>query len=49
LFGALGLGPILTRTSDLLPVLRNSLGFLGSTVVAYLLAQQTVGKPKKAP
>jgi hypothetical protein len=49
LFGALGLGPILTRTSDLLPVLRNSLGFLGATVVAYLLAQQTVGKPNQAP
>jgi hypothetical protein len=46
LFGALGLGPILTRTSDLLPILRNSLGFLGATVVAYLLAQQTVGKAK---
>ena len=44
LFGALGLGPILTRTSDLLPVLRNSLGFLGAAVAAYLIAAQTVGR-----
>ena len=49
LFGALGLGPILTRTSDLLPLFRNSLGFLGAIVVAYLLAQKTVGQPTKAP
>ena len=46
LFGALGLGPILTRTQDLLPVLRNSLGFVGGIAVAYLVAQQTVGKDR---
>jgi len=45
LFLIFGLGPVITRTSDLLPVLRNSLGFLGSTVAAYLIAQRTVGKP----
>ena len=44
LFGALGLGPIITRTSDLLPIARNSLGFLGAAVAAYLIAQATVGR-----
>jgi hypothetical protein len=44
LFGALGLGPIFTRTSDLLPIARNTLGFLGSAVAAYLIAQATVGR-----
>ena len=43
LFIALGLGPVLTRTDDLLPVLRNGLGFLGSAVLAYVIAQRTVG------
>ncbi|MCP9774454.1 TPM domain-containing protein [Cyanobium sp. WAJ14-Wanaka] len=46
MFGALGLGPILTRTTEVLPLLRNSLAFLGGIVVAYLVAQKTVGKPK---
>jgi hypothetical protein len=44
LFGALGLGPIFTRTSDLLPIARNTLGFLGAAVAAYLIAQATVGR-----
>jgi len=47
LFGALGLGPIITRTSDLMPVLRNSLSFLGAAVVAYLIAQQTLGRSRR--
>ena len=46
LFGALGLGPIVTRTSDLLPVARNSLAFLGAALGAYLIAGTTVGKPR---
>ena len=41
---ALGLGPILTRTSDLLPVLRNTLAFLASAVAAYQIAGVTVGR-----
>lgn len=45
LFVVFGLGPVVTRTSDLLPVLRNSLGFLGSSLAAYFIAQRTVGKP----
>ncbi len=43
LFVALGMGPIITRTHDVLPLLRNSLGFLGASVVAYLIAQKTMG------
>ena len=46
LFGALGLGPILTRTSDLLPVARNTLAFLGASMAAYLIAGATVGKAR---
>ncbi|NJL85309.1 MAG: TPM domain-containing protein [Leptolyngbyaceae cyanobacterium SM1_1_3] len=36
LFIAFGLGPVLTRTSDLLPVVRNVAGFLIGFLVAYL-------------
>ena len=43
LFGVFGVAPIVTRTSDLLPLLRNGLAFLGSAVAAYLIAQGTVG------
>jgi hypothetical protein len=43
LFVALGMGPIITRTHDVLPLLRNVLGFLGAAVVAYLIAQKTLG------
>ena len=44
LFGVFGIAPVITRTSDLLPILRNGLGFLGSAVGAYLIAQATVGR-----
>lgn len=44
LFVALGLGPILTRTSDLLPVARNALAFLAAAASAYWIAGQTVGR-----
>ena len=44
LFGVFGVAPIVTRTSDLLPLARNALGFLGSIVAAYLIAQNTVGR-----
>jgi hypothetical protein len=46
LFGVFGVAPIVTRTSDLLPLLRNALGFVGAIVVAYLIAQNTVGKSR---
>ena len=43
LFGVFGVAPIVTRTNDLLPLARNGLGFLGAAVLAYLIAQKTVG------
>ncbi|CAK6693940.1 hypothetical protein IFHNHDMJ_01524 [Synechococcus sp. CBW1107] len=46
LFGALGLGPVVTRTSDLLPVVRNSLAFLGAALAAYQIAGATIGRHK---
>jgi hypothetical protein len=46
LFGVFGVAPIVTRTSDLLPLIRNALGFLGAAVAAYLIAQQTVGRQR---
>ena len=46
LFGVFGVAPIVTRTSDLLPLLRNALGFVGAIAVAYLIAQNTVGKSR---
>ena len=46
LFGVFGVAPIVTRTHDLLPLLRNALGFVGAIAVAYLIAQNTVGKAK---
>ena len=46
LFGVFGIAPIVTRTNDWLPLARNGLGFLAAAVVAYLIAQQTVGKSR---
>ncbi len=37
LFIAFGIGPVVTRTSDWLPLLRNVLGFLIGAIAAYLL------------
>ncbi|MFM7550853.1 MAG: TPM domain-containing protein [Cyanobacteriota bacterium] len=47
LFGVFGVAPIITRTSDVLPLLRNGLGFVGAIVAAYLVAQNTVGRSRK--
>jgi len=44
LFGIFGVAPIVTRTSDLLPLIRNLMGFIGAIATAYLIAQNTVGK-----
>ena len=49
LFGVFGVAPIVTRTSDLLPLLRNGLGFVGAIVAAYLIAQNTVGRQRNQP
>ena len=46
LFGVFGIAPIVTRTPDLLPLLRNGLGFVGAIAAAYLIAQNTVGKAR---
>ena len=46
LFGVFGVAPIVTRTNDLLPLLRNLLGFSGAIAAAYLIAQNTVGKAR---
>ena len=44
LFGVFGIAPVITRTSEILPLLRNTLGFLAGGVAAYLIAQQTFGR-----
>ncbi len=36
LFVAFGIGPVVTRTTDWVPLLRNVLGFVGGALVAYL-------------
>ena len=46
LFGVFGIAPVVTRTNDLLPLLRNGLGFAGAIAAAYLIAQATVGKAR---
>jgi len=46
LFGVFGVAPIVTRTSDLIPLLRNALGFSAAIVAAYLIAQNTVGRSR---
>ena len=44
LFGIFGIAPIVTRTSEYLPLFRNSIAFIGSLIAAYLIAQTTFGK-----
>ncbi|WP_370523223.1 TPM domain-containing protein [Synechococcus sp. A15-60] len=44
LFGVFGVAPVVTRTSELLPLIRNGMGFLAGGVAAYLIAQATVGR-----
>ena len=46
LFIVFGLGPVLTRTTDWLPISRNCLGFVAAALAAYLIAQQTVGRSR---
>ncbi|MFN6339544.1 MAG: TPM domain-containing protein [Cyanobacteriota bacterium] len=46
LFAVFGVAPIVTRTNDLLPLLRNGLGFGAAAVAAYLIAQATLGKER---
>ena len=44
LFGVFGVAPVVTRTSELMPLLRNGVGFLAGGIAAYLIAQTTVGR-----
>ena len=44
LFGVFGIAPVVTRTPELLPLIRNGLGFMAGAVAAYLIAQMTVGQ-----
>ena len=44
LFGVFGIAPIITRTNEILPLLRNGIGFMGTAVIGYLIAQKTVNK-----
>ena len=47
LFGVFGVAPIVTRTAELLPLLRNALAFAASAVLAYLIAQRTLGRRQR--
>jgi hypothetical protein len=44
LFIAFGIGPVISRTSEWLPIVRNVAGFAGAAIVAYLIPS-----PKRAP
>ena len=45
LFGIFGIASVVTRTNDLLPLMRNILGFIGSAIGAYLIAERKFKDP----
>jgi len=45
LFGIFGIAPVVTRTNELLPLMRNILGFIGSAIGAYLIAERKFKDP----
>ena len=47
LFGVFGLAPIITRTSDILPIIKNSLAFSAAVTLAYLLSQTLFSRYKR--
>ncbi len=47
LFGVFGIAPVVTRTTEILPLIRNSLGFVGGIISAYIFAQATFQKQSK--
>lgn len=47
LFIAFGIGPVVTRTADWLPLLRNVLGFASGALVAYLLPILNQSRPSE--
>ena len=44
LFGIFGIAPVITRTSEVLPLLRNGLGFIGMAIAGYLIAPKQTSK-----
>ena len=51
LFGVFGLAPIITRTNDILPLLKNGLAFAAAGIAGYLLSQTIFSRyeqPKKS-
>ncbi len=47
LFGVFGLSPIISRTSEILPIVKNSLAFSASLTIAYLLSQTLFARYKR--
>ncbi|PSO48990.1 MAG: methanol dehydrogenase [Cyanobacteria bacterium SW_9_44_58] len=47
LFIAFGIGPVVTRTADWLPLLRNILGFASAALIAYLLPILNQSRPSE--
>ena len=45
LFGVFGIAPVVTRTNEILPLLRNVFGFFGTYILGYLISQKSL--PKK--
>ncbi len=45
LFGIFGIAPVVTRTNDILPLMRNILGFIGCAIGAYLIAERKFKDP----
>ena len=48
LFGVFGIAPVITRTNEVLPLLRNIVGFLGCSGIGYLLAQRSFSPRTKS-
>lgn len=44
LFVVFGIGPVVSRTADILPIIRNVAGFTGGAIIAYLIPS-----PKRSP
>ena len=47
LFGVFGLSPILSRTNEILPIVKNSLAFSAALTIAYLLSQTLFSRYKQ--
>ena len=46
LFGVFGLSPIISRTNEILPIVKNSLAFSAALTIAYLLSQTLFSRYK---